>query len=1755
MKQRLLLISALLLIGVSALAQPDLGDSRSAEMIFLNEFEVLDGLSPQQAYNAWAKTPIDTIHEIEYYSRLGTGSIPVGTDIYGGSTNWEIFAVRTDSTSSEWTNVNPGDGIIMFNGVYPTSSADEIRYGVYDNDYWYIVSDDGSDINRINAFNQYGEDGGKYYFQWTTGDLSFANSMKYIKSMHYSINTHSVMKYRRALYVRGLDIKDETSYRLTFYIKVDKVNERVSWGPKLYADVMRGYHHQNQAFSMGCKSGKCYSLEMNPEDIELGKWQKVTMMTYYINDHEADGYVFYNGDYSGWDDDWTWRPSDEQLQVLGRTLDEGDSLRYIKQPDKFYVRFSMCTDSMVYSLDNVSLTKSWIAGAEYYNDMLRIDFGYETNLKDIVAAEKAMTNMPVVQLEDKADKYIEVWGLLKNGDPNNTGNPNDSQDFGDWEKVYIRSAEYHEDGYLYMFAEHDALDQPFAFADKYDKVYVTFRNPVDKPELTLKYTGSYYPKPLDENWVANGKIVPDFYNELATPNPYAFVGVSSMEGLPPIMMKAPYEDGAFGLPANTTELRFKFSRRVMVDQVYHSDGNCDSVVVKVGEEFWKTAWDNANSELVVTRPDNYTFTPLKGDKEIKIIHIYAKNAGQGEDVTLHYHFDEFSTTISTTQIDSDWRSEAPTVLKGYNPASTYVHDYSTTFRKGDNTMDHKGKSRVYAMSEVYPYNCGYKITNYSHSTGEDRTANVYTIVHFDKAEDCIIQFRATGWTYSGENLPNVTGYLYFYKKPNGDLSDGDGNGYATLEAVENKTELGTFTPETFVKYSEIEDKDTGTWPNDVETFPFNFTVPEAGDYVFEWVTKDGNRNGVFISNFSISSANAVRDLSTEYVKKLVHAVKAAQEKCDATTASKYHGGEYAALNLAINQGGAYVGNYPSQYDSVVTHIGDCVSALNLNIETVDLYYTTEQDVATKLNAFTGDSVKYRDLVTYKALETHLSNNETWNCANKTTEQIKAEIEAYEKEMAAIDDRMALMDKFATKLAEAKVYKDAQDKRADFDEYETFVASYNAGVTAQAVITNSDAEYKVSYDAFIEAKKGYIFKFDRYIAKTRQIKELFALAADSLGYDFASFGGKENVKAMVDALMDEHPGLGNVLREATILQILKIYEENDAAKIAKIKNLDVSALIPNYYLYNEAQIGRDLEKNSSGQWYLKKDVTNKTAIPNWKIVTKSSRSDMKWYFTMASTSAEGENYVAKSYVDWETEGHVFIGGLRSATYTSGVLSQKIMGLPHGYYKVGLNCYNATSDLEFDFKAVTDTTAKVTVLNGGSKNLVFKDLMVESVLVDDVLNYKIEQKSSSLGEFDMRSAVLRLQGPDPEYDYDLDVMITEARLNSALQQLDLTNIPETYDLYMNNIVTDAGSEIVIPVRMGNSSSITAFSLDVVLPNGVTFVSARLNNNRINGHTLSTNVTNNWSSNTVSLACLSMNNNALYYSDGDVVYLTLQLSDDMDGDYNIVVNNKEMVSPDNTVYNPSSSLCTLTVMASYEPGDVNDDGRISIADAVGVVSFIINSNTNGLNCRAADANKDGVIDVADVVWVVNKVIRRSSYAPLRGAAKSEISSSVALDDVVSALNMSLNVRIEGMQYEVTAVQFNMALPKDVSVKGVTTDDDHMAVVQKQDDGTYMVVCLSLNNSTFAGGGKSALTFELESNNASVGGEVSLKDVLLVTPGGLKKSIESVRCNLCGDGLTGIRGIDDDGNANMYDMQGRLINSTNGIYIRDGKKRVQMK
>ena len=72
----------------------------------------------------------------------------------------------------------------------------------------------------------------------------------------------------------------------------------------------------------------------------------------------------------------------------------------------------------------------------------------------------------------------------------------------------------------------------------------------------------------------------------------------------------------------------------------------------------------------------------------------------------------------------------------------------------------------------------------------------------------------------------------------------------------------------------------------------------------------------------------------------------------------------------------------------------------------------------------------------------------------------------------------------------------------------------------------------------------------------------------------------------------------------------------------------------------------------------------------------------------------------------------------------------------------------------------------------------------------------------------------------------------------------------------------------------------------------------------------------------------------------------------------------------------------------GDVNNDMKVTIIDAVEIVNFILNNPSAGFNADAADVDGDGEISIADAVGVMNIILNRSgASAPKMDIKETEV------------------------------------------------------------------------------------------------------------------------------------------------------------------------
>jgi len=1251
-----------LFAGILAAAMPiaaqdgPVRTDKDAKVIFTQDFEA--------DWQTWSTTAVDTIKGVWYYD---VRTEPSASDIPSLS----LYPSKSDSI------------IPLFNGV-KLGDDDDVAKGYYDGDSYTILTDADDDFSRREAFAEYGIEGknyGSHYFQYKAGEYT---------GSEYQWSNGVSPRYRRNMFVRGLPIEDETSYRLTVYVKA---NATGSASPRFCADVMRGYANSEKPFSMGWKDDEDLYMSDNTfeytKDEFSGGWDKVTFMTYYTNDQIADQFMYANSGYY-WEDDWVWKIADD------------DSLQYIKQPDKFFVRLTFSSDSTTYEIDNLSLTKSWIGGVEHYQDMIRVDFGYQTNMDDLAAQAKAKTNIAVVVVPGE---YFTVWGY--------------SKQWEQWEEVPINSAEYHGDGYMYMWTKPDEYGgQEFARTfDEYDSVFVSFKNPVDRPDLCLFYNGDVYPKGNDAEWVKNGKLLPDFSNEISNLNPNIGKGVYSIVNLPPVIQGLPYEDGSFGLNGNVRELTLRFSRAIAYDNKGESSDLAFLRVTKSGvKEIW-TVKNVTDSTITFLRPESATGN-LDGAYKFEFLQLKGAHTDYGDDVICNWEFGTFDTNPDLTPVVStDWRADGA----GYEtvPVGLTVWNSNDKVFMGDNTTTGK-KNRAFLVNPETSN--GFDILMYFSSRGLASGGHLY----YGLDSSCPLHLTAGNYTISfycstwDTHKCPVTMYLI----PREAISI---TANAVTVSDKDRVAFGTFVPEADLTSANVSGKSApyGAW--DAQSYiTLSFEVLTDGDYVIEWnsarvgasSSNSYKYGGLAMSNFEIT-----RNLGLSFipVSTFNKAMIAAREKRTAASGSDgiYLGSDYTSFDNLIKSFEGWEHTAPSAYAASTAAINAGTAAMQLRMDTVDLFNTTYNAVIDKL----GEEAlaDYTALDAYKALKKLADDNENYDYAAKATPEITSVIGQFNDGIAALDARKALIDKWIVKIGEMEAALNDSLARKGYSEYGDLEVSYNANKNAD-IIAPSDEKLQEMYEAICAAKNGYVFRCDQVDARTRQIKELFALNK-TLG---ATFDGQEaDLKQQIDALMDGDDQLEEMLRAAAIWHLTEALKDKNPVA----NGLDVSALVPNYYLYTTEKAFEHMRKNSSDMWVLKE--TTDEMYPHWTV-----------------TYGSGNSHPGTAALD-STEAHTYIAGHHLENSAVSAVGTVIEGLPVGYYNVQFDMEKIVGSSAY-LRISTDSTALDIKLAKNSTGIQGQD----SVLVSEgsKLAAKFDNTSaSSSGTYHVNRMSLTMTAPDAAYDY--------------------------------------------------------------------------------------------------------------------------------------------------------------------------------------------------------------------------------------------------------------------------------------------------------------------------------------------------------------------------------------------------------------------
>lgn len=1244
-------------MGLLLAAVPVSADDRpasqpnDAKQIFAMDFEpTREGMTADEAWQEWQSLVHDSIKQVQYYhiSKIGTGD---------GNGAFSDF-----SDSIFYLEAHKDTTIYMKNGVVPTD-GDARAYAA---DTYKVELDNSAD--RSNIFSKYAEDGGDYIFRYTSGKVvekddahpwgaESANSWnEYYKGV--------AANYRRNLFIRGIDVEDNTSYRVTVFIKAKSFGQTK---PQFHVDMMRGYFNSEKPFSMGYVGNSedkhpyeydnAFEKKMEAKDI-TGDWQKVTFMTHYLNDSIADRYMYSAGYY--WNKRWTLHTEDRDFD-------------YIKQPDNFFVRLAFVSDSTNFYVDNLTITKSSIAGIEHVDDMIRVDFGFDTNLKNLAEAAYAKTGINAIELPGD---YFSVYGYYADGD-----------DSG-WWPIEIASAEYHHDGYMYMWSKDiEGEKNPFS---NYDSVLVSFTNPVDKADLCLKYTGTLFPNAIDSMWIKDGKKLTGFSNELSKLNPnihYNQYGeyVYSMKNLPPVMTQPEYERGSFQLDGSIRTMWFKFSRNDLKDDLAAGE-NSDYALLKVEKsgvtEFWLPT-SNADSVITFTRQSKYN-TPLEGDYTFTLVSIKGVATDYAPNDVINYSFGEVSVPAGVLDMVTFAGREATKFTKESNVTAGFTSEYCTS-----KIADFKGLYSKGLMWGLYGVNNGAE-------NNENKCAKLFYDFIVPEAADYVITYGMTGCQKGSYNddCREVT-YLI---NPDGSKT-----------TLRDRGSSG-FKPEEGGEITEVSN-DTLNATLIAGSYRLVFSLPNEGTY-------GGSHKGgkiLWYLNIAKKGVELPASVSIGYpylssLQKSLGALTSLLEKCE-DNADDYTGSVYDATKAKYNEYKDFTDTKPSSYNAVIAELNTAIKAQNDRNALVE-QMRKDNDAAIDTIALYDDDelIEFQDLAAYISLVDLSAEVETLKANAMTDDSIKGVSKQIKDAIATLDARRKLINDFEAQLAKTKALIDSK-KFESAQVYADMVAAYEANVDFDVVGT-SDADLTAAKKAVADATLAYDSYVSGVESSTVRVKALVALAtAQRVELPAAN---KADIEERVANLVSDDVEIAEIYKSAIKIAILNALAEGNIAEGAPI---DMTSFIRNFNMYTAATVKSDenpageLEKFSYYNWGTRKNedrwhlrvTNNTTAFPGWKI-----------------TANGGNAHVGSETTDWrEAKAPVFDTYLGLDWSTAVTIAQEVTNLPAGLYELGVG-YNFNEDAgnqTVSFAQAGDSVYSLTPAVKADKAPDAANAFVDSIAVTD------------------------------------------------------------------------------------------------------------------------------------------------------------------------------------------------------------------------------------------------------------------------------------------------------------------------------------------------------------------------------------------------------------------------------------------------------
>lgn len=326
-----------------------------------------------------------------------------------------------------------------------------------------------------------------------------------------------------------------------------------------------------------------------------------------------------------------------------------------------------------------------------------------------------------------------------------------------------------------------------------------------------------------------------------------------------------------------------------------------------------------------------------------------------------------------------------------------------------------------------------------------------------------------------------------------------------------------------------------------------------------------------------------------------------------------------------------------------------------------------------------------------------------------------------------------------------------------------------------------------------------------------------------------------------------------------------------------------------------------------------------------------------------------------------------------------------------------------------------------------------------------------------------------------------------------------VPDNNILKLADTEVVRGQTVVIPLLLTNETDVTAFQTDIYLPAGFEMMKQDgefmiETSGRLSDHIV---MANTQADGSVRVLCYSPMLNPITGNDGELIYITVMVPDNAEGEYTLSLKNSKLTTTAYEELRLANTYSTLNVQP-YITGDANNSGTVTVTDVVLAARYALNYDPEGFVFGAADVNGDGEITVTDVVLIARLVLYPNSGAPMRAPSLMDLNELMSGEDFNIAAGETRTVTIaldNTLNY--TAFQFDMMLPDGLTASNFRLTSraaSHVLDSNIQPDGSVRLMCYSTELATIDGSEGALLTFDVTAIG-NVEGNITVDGIEMVT------------------------------------------------------------